>query len=196
MCEYEGRCEFVPKQPNIRAKTSIEFHFFRDIVKSSAWRSSGIQAAIWSFGCFTSIPSLNCIPSTTLPSFLNPLRRRQHLSAHSPSLCTSCAGGSGALWNASCGAGSSRTSTRSGWRRGFLRQLLGSLRIPIAIGIDKRLERGLGTVPHLAIQICCGGISTERNAAGGSRKLSCASSETGLFLLMSGMPLWFDRQIL
>ncbi len=28
------------------------------------------------------------------------------------------------------------------------------------------------------------------SSAGGSRKFSCASSETGLFLLMSGMPLW------
>ncbi len=56
-----------------------------DIAKSSAWRSVGIQAAIWSFRCSASIPSLNCIPSTTLPSFLNPLRRRQRRSAQMPS---------------------------------------------------------------------------------------------------------------
>jgi len=58
----------------------------QDIVKSSAWRGSDIQVAIWSFSCSASIPSLNCIPSTTLPSFPKPLRRRQRRSAHNPQL--------------------------------------------------------------------------------------------------------------
>ncbi len=93
----------------------------RAIAKSSAWRPGGIQAAIWSFGFSASIPSLNCIPSTTFPSFLNPLRRRQRRSAHSPSsdtACTASAGGSNIPSSAWRGAGPSRTSTRSGWRCG------------------------------------------------------------------------------